>query len=67
MTSTDLVRFIRRFRQLAPEQQAAVDRLVQSLGKAGERAMPPDAFGALSYTSLREVWDNDEDAEYDHL
>lgn len=67
MTSADLLRFIRRFRQLPAEQQAAVDRLVQALGKGGEKATPPDAFTALSWSSLREVWDNDEDAEYDRL
>ncbi|MBN8280192.1 MAG: toxin-antitoxin system, antitoxin component, Xre family protein [Gammaproteobacteria bacterium] len=67
MTTPELLRFIRRFRQLPREQQAAVDQLVQSLNRVEQRGRPPDAFAALAHSSLREVWDNDEDAEYDRL
>jgi len=67
MTSTDLLRFIRRFRRLPHDQQAAVDRLVRSLGDAGHERHPPGAFVALAEPALRAVWDNDEDADYDRL
>ena len=67
MTSTDLLRFIRRFRRLPRDQQAAVDRLVRSLGGAGDESRPSGAFAALAEPALRAVWDNDEDAEYDRL
>ena len=67
MTSTDLLRFIRRFRRLPHDQQAAVERLVRSLARAGHERQPSGGFGALAEPALRAVWDNDEDAEYDRL
>jgi len=67
MTSTDLLRFIRRFRRLPREQQAAVAHLVHSMGGAGHESQASGSFVALAEPALRAVWDNDEDAEYDQL
>jgi len=67
MTSMNLLRFVQRFRRLLPDQQAAVDRLVDSLSQATGEARIVDAASSLSEPAFAAIWDNDEDADYDRL
>ena len=66
MDSIELVRFLRNFRCLPVERQVAVRQLVDRLAREAHESRSHDA-AALSAPSFAAVWDNDADADYDHL
>jgi hypothetical protein len=67
MPDLNLLMFARRFRSLPAYQQAAVADLVESLGHSTATPQLSTSFGGLSDLTLRVIWENDDDAEYDRL
>jgi hypothetical protein len=57
---------IRKIRNLTPEELAAVEAFVDSLGRREGRQLTAAAV-VLGAEAFREVWDNPADAAYDRL
>ena len=68
LTNRDL-QFIEKLHRLPDERRAVLEQLVDAFltrADRAERALTEEA-GLLSESALREIWDNPEDAIYDHL
>ena len=57
---------IEKIRALPQERIAEIEDFVDFLAEREERRLVT-AAATLSEPAFREVWDNDEDAAYDHL
>lgn len=57
---------IEKIKSLPPERIAEVEDFVDFLAERDDRRLVK-AAAKLSEDSFREVWDNEEDAAYDHL
>ncbi len=56
-----------KIQRLPPEKMAVVDDFVDFLESRGKEDSLVKAMKKLSEQSFQEVWDNQEDAEYDNL
>lgn len=68
LTNRDL-QFIEKLHRLPDERRAVLEQLVDAFltrADRAQRALTEEA-GLLSESALREIWDNPEDAIYDHL
>lgn len=60
-------RVIEKLRQLVPEQMLLVENFIDSLKAQNSDAAITLAAAKLSETVLQQIWDNQDDAEYDKL
>lgn len=58
---------IDKIRSLSPERLAEVEDFVDFLKTRDEDRVVTRAAAKLSEAAFRQVWDNPDDAEYDHL
>lgn len=60
-------RVIEKLRQLVPEQMLLVENFIDSLKAQNSDAAITLAAAKLSEAVLQQIWDNQDDAEYDKL
>ena len=60
-------KILEKIRELSPERVAEVEDFVDFLQQREEQASVVRAAMRLSEQAFRSVWDNPEDADYDHL
>ena len=60
-------KLIDKIRELPPDKISVVEEFVDSLRTQSDEQLSQRAVTKLSEQAFQKVWDNDDDAEYDHL